>query len=126
MFIEAAGPGSAGGPIGTIIGGLIDLGELFGGLFGLFGGGGSSLPDLSPNAWSPSPALGDFGNVDISGLSGGWWSQCGFLYGSVCGVAPMDVVIPYHFSVDATAKTQPDSVLRLESARVRRGTRIRA
>jgi hypothetical protein len=43
MFVEAAGPGSTLGPVGTIIGGLIDLGELFGALFGLFGDGGGPV-----------------------------------------------------------------------------------
>ena len=51
MFIEAAGPGSAAGPAGTIIGGLIDLGEVLGALFGLFGGGGSD-PTFSTTVWS--------------------------------------------------------------------------
>ena len=54
LFIEAAGPGSAAGPIGTIIGGLIDLGELLGALFGLFGGG-SSQPTFSTTVWDWSP-----------------------------------------------------------------------
>lgn len=49
MFIEAAGPLSAAGPVGTIVGGLIDLGEVFGALFGLFGGGGGSPP---PPNWA--------------------------------------------------------------------------
>jgi len=59
MFIEAAGPGSAAGPVGTIIGGLIDLGELFAG-FELFGGDGASRPGLplshqTPVILQPSP-----------------------------------------------------------------------
>jgi len=54
MFIVAAGPGSAAGPVGTIIGGLIDLGVIFGGLFGLFGGG-SSQPKFSTTVFDVSP-----------------------------------------------------------------------
>ena len=58
-------------------------------------------------------ALGsnDNPNIDISGSSGGWYSQCGFLYGTVCGIAPLDVVIPFRFSDEVK-----DSGLRLESA----------
>jgi len=49
FFVDAIGPGSAVAPgIGTIIGGLIDLGELF----GLFGGGGS--PGVHPKSETAS------------------------------------------------------------------------
>ena len=45
--------GSGGGPIGTIVGGLIDLGLLFGDLFG--GSGGSPpKPDWSTTVWGTS------------------------------------------------------------------------
>ncbi len=71
MFIEAAGPGSAAGPVGTIIGGLIDLGELFGALFGIFGGGchTPSLANVSfPNQFpSAGPSGGPLGPSDNSG-----------------------------------------------------------
>ena len=58
MFVEAAGIGSAGGPIGTAIGVAIDLGEILAGIFGggLFGG---PPPSIAPSLATPSsPIMG--------------------------------------------------------------------
>jgi RHS repeat-associated protein len=96
-------------------GGGDDGGDFFGGFSG--GGGGGSHGTIPPSLATPSsPIMGDFPEaVDISGLSGGWWSQCGFLYGSVCGVAPANVfgldvtsgLVPI-FHAEATAKRPRD------------------
>lgn len=113
-FIEAAGPLSAAGPVGTIVGGLIDLGELFGALFGLFGGGGGSPP---PPNWAnvlqtpvnnANPASDD-GPAAMAGINP-WYSQCGFIYGSVCGVAPYGDFIPSPGSVPSFSITHSEKI----------------
>jgi RHS repeat-associated protein len=71
MFIEAIGPASSGGPVGTIIGVLIDIGELLGAFFGSGGGGGghppAPLPQTSISLTAPGSGASDG--------SDGWGSQ---------------------------------------------------
>ncbi len=58
MFLEATTIGaSSGGPVGAVIGGLVDLGLA---LFGIFGGGGGHSAPLPEVAWpTQSPIFSD-------------------------------------------------------------------
>ncbi|HUO29999.1 MAG TPA: RHS repeat-associated core domain-containing protein [Bryobacteraceae bacterium] len=99
----------SGNPVLIAIGAAIDIGSL---LAGIFGGGGPPPSIPSSLATPSSPIMGAVGDVDISGLKGGWWSQCGFLYGTVCGIAPAslsDLGIPL-FHAEGTAKMPRDPV----------------
>jgi len=112
MFVEAAGIGSAGGPIGTAIGVAIDLGEILAGIFGggLFGGPPPSIapslatpsspilqpsPDFDSQGWNEQPGS-DSGSIDTGTLFGSGntspyvfsWQQ-----GQAGGLAPGDVPI---------------------------------
>jgi RHS repeat-associated protein len=85
MFICGSCAGSIWGPVGAIVGGLIDLGL---GLDVIFGGGGPSMPKWSDTAWELGPPLnmpGQFGDPwnENPGLGGDFGaSNTGTLFGS--------------------------------------------
>jgi RHS repeat-associated protein len=85
MFVCGSCAGSILGPVGAIVGGLVDLGL---GLDVIFGGGGPSLPKWSDTAWELGPPLnmpGEFGDPwnESAGLSNeSGTSNTGTLFGS--------------------------------------------
>lgn len=111
MMACATCAGASAGPVGIAVGAAVDVGVALWGVFSHLGYSGPPVPNWSGTAWQLGPmqppifgGVGDGPMIDVSGLSGGWWSQCGFLYGSVCGIAPASL---FDFGFDSVGNLLP-------------------
>ena len=111
MSACASCAGASAGPVGIAVGAAVDVGVALWGVLSHLGYSGPPVPNWSGPAWQLGPiqppifgGVSDGPMIDVSGLSGGWWSQCGFLYGSVCGIAPASL---FDFGFDSVGNLLP-------------------